>query len=44
MLSFFGRLNYKFDEKYLLTASVRADGSSCLADGHKWGYFPSCSN
>ncbi len=41
MLSFFGRLNYKFDEKYLLTASVRADGSSCLADGHKWGYFPS---
>ncbi len=41
MLSFFGRLNYKFDEKYLLTASVRADGSSALADGHKWGYFPS---
>lgn len=41
MLSFFGRLNYKYDEKYLLTASVRADGSSALADGHKWGYFPS---
>ena len=41
MLSFFGRLNYKFDEKYLLTASIRADGSSPLADGHKWGYFPS---
>lgn len=41
MLSFFGRLNYKFNEKYLLTASVRADGSSVLADGHKWGYFPS---
>lgn len=41
MLSYFGRLNYKFTEKYLLTASVRADGSSVLADKHKWGYFPS---
>lgn len=41
MLSFFGRLNYKFNEKYLLTASLRADGSSTLAEGHKWGYFPS---
>jgi len=41
LLSFFGRLNYKFNERYLLTASVRADGSSVLAEGHKWGYFPS---
>lgn len=41
MLSYFGRLNYKFNEKYLLTASLRADGSSTLAEGHKWGYFPS---
>jgi TonB-linked SusC/RagA family outer membrane protein len=41
MLSYFGRLNYKFDERYLLTASLRADGSSTLAKGHKWGYFPS---
>jgi TonB-linked SusC/RagA family outer membrane protein len=41
MLSYFGRVNYKFTEKYLLTASVRADGSSVLADSHKWGYFPS---
>jgi TonB-linked SusC/RagA family outer membrane protein len=41
LLSFFGRVNYKFNEKYLLTASVRADGSSKLAEGHKWGYFPS---
>ena len=41
LLSFFGRANYKFNERYLLTASVRADGSSVLADGHKWGYFPS---
>jgi TonB-linked SusC/RagA family outer membrane protein len=41
MLSYFGRLNYKFNEKYLLTATLRADGSSTLAEGHKWGYFPS---
>ena len=41
MLSFFGRLNYKFNERYLLTASFRADGSSTIATGHKWGYFPS---
>jgi TonB-dependent starch-binding outer membrane protein SusC len=41
LLSFFGRVNYKFNEKYLLTASVRADGSSRLAEGYKWGYFPS---
>ena len=41
MLSYFGRLNYKFNEKYLLTASLRADGASTLAAGHKWGYFPS---
>jgi len=41
MLSFFGRLNYKYMDKYLLTASVRADGSSVLAKGHQWGYFPS---
>ena len=43
MLSFFARANYSFDGKYLLQASVRADGSSVLADGHKWGYFPSVS-
>ncbi len=41
MMSYFGRLNYKYDEKYLLTASLRSDGSSTLAKGHKWGYFPS---
>jgi TonB-linked SusC/RagA family outer membrane protein len=41
MLSFFGRVNYKFMDKYLLTASVRTDGSSVLSSGHKWGYFPS---
>jgi TonB-dependent starch-binding outer membrane protein SusC len=43
MLSYFGRLNYKFNEKYLFQASLRADGSSTLAEGHKWGYFPSAS-
>ena len=43
MLSFFGRANYSFDGKYLLQASVRADGSSVLAEGHKWGFFPSVS-
>jgi TonB-linked SusC/RagA family outer membrane protein len=41
MASFFGRLNYKYADRYLLTASVRADGSSVLAEGNKWGYFPS---
>ncbi len=41
MISYFGRINYKYMEKYLLTASLRADGSSVLATGHKWGYFPS---
>lgn len=43
MLSFFGRFNYTLKDRYLLQASVRADGSSVLADGHKWGYFPSVS-
>ena len=41
MLSYFGRVNYKLHNKYLLTASMRADGSSVLAEGNKWGYFPS---
>ncbi|MGQ1946523.1 SusC/RagA family TonB-linked outer membrane protein [Geofilum sp. OHC36d9] len=42
-ISYFGRLNYNYTEKYLLTASVRADGASTLASGNKWGYFPSIS-
>lgn len=41
LASFFGRVNYKFMDRYILTASLRADGSSLLASGHKWGYFPS---
>ncbi len=43
MLSYFGRINYKFSEKYLFQATLRADGSSVLAEGQKWGYFPSAS-
>ena len=41
MLSYFARLNYKLLDKYLLTATLRADGSSVLAKGNQWGYFPS---
>ncbi|QDK82562.1 TonB-dependent receptor [Spirosoma sp. KCTC 42546] len=41
LASVFGRLNYKFKDRYLLTASLRADGASVLAEGHKWAYFPS---
>ena len=43
MLSFFGRVNYTLMDRYLFSASLRADGSTVLADGHKWGYFPSVS-
>jgi TonB-linked SusC/RagA family outer membrane protein len=39
--SFIGRLNYTFREKYNLTATLRADGSSRFAPNHRWGYFPS---
>ena len=41
MQSYFGRINYSFASKYLMTFSLRTDGSSVLAKGHKWGYFPS---
>lgn len=34
-------MNYNYDERYILTASLRADGSSKFARGHQWGYFPS---
>ncbi len=43
MLSFFGRANYNYDERYLITATIRADGSSKFAKGNKWGVFPSAS-
>ncbi len=39
--SYFGRLNYTFDNRYLLTATVRRDGSSLFRDGLRWGTFPS---
>jgi len=41
LASFMGRINYTFNDKYLLTASIRADGASVLAPEHKWDYFPS---
>jgi TonB-linked SusC/RagA family outer membrane protein len=41
--SFFGRVNYNYNETYLFTAVLRADGSSNFARGHRWGYFPSLS-
>ena len=43
MMSFFGRLNYNYKEKYLANATFRADGSSRFAQGNRWGYFPSFS-
>lgn len=41
ILSYMVRLNYSYKDRYLLTATVRADGSSRFAPGHQWGYFPS---
>lgn len=43
MRSYFGRINLAWDDKYLLEANLRADGSSKFAPGHRWGYFPSIS-
>ena len=43
LVSFFGRFNYNYKDKYLFTAIVRADGSSNFAKGHRWGVFPSVS-
>jgi TonB-linked SusC/RagA family outer membrane protein len=41
--SYLGRVNYGYDDKYLLTVSYRADGSSVFGKNNKWGYFPSAS-
>ena len=41
MISYMGRLNYGFKDKYLLTVTGRWDGSSKLAEGNQWGFFPS---
>ncbi len=41
--SYFGRINYAYNDKYLLTASLRADGSSRAGINNQWGYFPAVS-
>jgi len=43
ILSYMGRLNYSFDNRFLVTLTGRADGSSRFAPGHKWGFFPSAA-
>ncbi|WP_400191749.1 SusC/RagA family TonB-linked outer membrane protein [Hymenobacter sp. B81] len=43
LLSYFGRVQYAFDGKYLATASVRRDGSSRFGENNKWGVFPAAS-
>lgn len=43
LMSYFGRLSYEYDGKYLLAANVRADGSSKFAEANRWGVFPSVS-
>jgi TonB-linked SusC/RagA family outer membrane protein len=43
LISFFGRFNYDFEGKYLLSGTFRADGSSKFSRGNRWGYFPSVS-
>lgn len=41
MASFFSRINYSYKDRYLLTATLRADGASNFAKNNRWGYFPS---
>ena len=43
LLSWFGRANYNFQDKYLLSATFRADGSSKFSKANRWGYFPSAA-
>lgn len=43
LVSFFGRVNYDYAGKYMASVTMRADGSSNFARGHRWGYFPSVS-
>ena len=43
IVSFLGRVNYNFADRFLLTASIRADGSSRMHKDHRWGYFPSAA-
>ncbi len=41
LMSFFGRFNYSYNDRYLVTVNFRADGSSRFAPSNRWGYFPS---
>ena len=41
LVSFYGRINYSIDSRYVFTFTARGDGSSKFAKGHKWGFFPS---
>lgn len=43
LASYLSRINYNFDDRYLVTASLRSDGSSRFGNGNKWGYFPSAA-
>lgn len=43
LASYLGRINYAFDDRYLITFTLRADGSSRFGAGNKWGYFPSAA-
>lgn len=43
LVSFFGRASYNWNDRYLLTTTLRTDGSSKFGKGHKWGWFPSAS-
>lgn len=43
IMSAFARVSYNYDSRYIVSANMRADGSSKLAPGHKWGFFPSVS-
>lgn len=43
LISYFARGNYNYNNRYLLTATIRADGSTVFSDKNKWGFFPSFS-
>ena len=43
MISFYGRVNYSFNSKYILQATIRRDGSSNFGENHRWATFPSAS-
>ena len=43
IFSYFGRAFYSYDDRYMATFTLRRDGSSMFADGHRWGWFPSAA-